>query len=295
MKNSIILMLKGFFMGIANVIPGVSGGTLAVTMGIYDKMIGAVNQLFKKFMKSVKILLPIGIGMCIGIIFLSFIIEHLLANYPLPTNCAFIGLIVGGLPIIVNKVKGEKPKASAIIIFILFFALIVGMQLISGGGDGSHGITISVVEVVKLFVIGVVASATMIVPGVSGSMVLMILGYYQPIIETINSTLTALKDLDGEGLLHGISILLPFGIGVIVGIFAIAKLITFLFENYEKLTYYAILGLIGASPIAILMNTDLSGTGFVTIIVSVICLVAGYFCARLLSKDENKEIKQNEE
>ena len=71
-------VLKGMVIGIANIIPGVSGGTLAVTMGIYDKMINAVNTLFKKFMKSVKILLPIGIGMGIGIIALSFIIEYCL-------------------------------------------------------------------------------------------------------------------------------------------------------------------------------------------------------------------------
>ena len=282
-------LLKGMVIGIANIIPGVSGGTLAVTMGIYDKMINAVNTLFKKFMKSVKILLPIGIGMGVGIIALSFIIEYCLGRYPLPTNCAFIGLIVGGLPVIAKKVKGEKPGVLGVILFIAFFALIVGMQLISGGDSESSGIEISLIEVFKLFGIGVIASATMIVPGVSVSMVLMILGYYQPIIETINSTITALKDLNMTGVLEGCAILLPFGIGVLVGIFAIAKLIAFLFENFEKLTYYAILGLISASPVAILLNTDMSGIGVVSVIVSIVCFAGGYVIAMLLGGHEDKE------
>ena len=288
-------LLKGVVIGIANIIPGVSGGTLAVTMGIYDKMINAVNTLFKKFIKSLKVLLPIGIGMAIGIVLLSFIIEYCLGNYPLPTNCAFIGLIVGGLPVIAKKVKGEKPGILGIILFLAFFALIVGMQLISGGGSEGGSIEIGLVEVIKLFGIGVIASATMIVPGVSGSMVLMILGYYQPIIETINTTIVALKDLNFSGVLDGCAILVPFGIGVVVGIFAIAKIIAYLFANFEKLTYYAILGLIGASPVAILMNTDMSGIGLVSVIVSVVCFAGGYVIAMLLGENEDKESADEEQ
>lgn len=284
-------ILKGIVIGIANIIPGVSGGTMAVTMGIYDKMIEAVNNLFKKFKESIKVLLPLFIGMGVGIVGLSFILEYLLENYPLQTNSAFIGLIVGGIPLICNRLKaslkGKDDKLlgfAQIAVFIVFFALIVGMQLVSGGEDNGSGITLSIIEVVKLIIIGVIASATMIVPGVSGSMVLMILGYYQPIIETINGTMTALKDFDINGIMHGIAVLCPFGIGVVVGIFAIAKLISFLFKNYEKLTYFAILGLIAASPIAILLNTNMK-TGVIGAIIAIICFVAGFACARLLGGD----------
>lgn len=292
--NFIKDILKGVVMGIANIIPGVSGGTMAVTMGIYDKMINAVNILFKKFSYSVKVLLPLFIGMALGIIGLSFLIEYLLGEYPLQTNAAFIGLIIGGIPIILSKVKTEKPGVAAIVIFALFFALIVGLQLVSGGNDDATGITLTSIEIVKLFVVGVIASATMIIPGVSGSMVLMILGYYQPVLATINSTMTALKNFDIATVMYGVAILLPFGIGVIVGIFAIAKLIAYLFANFEKLTYYAILGLIGASPVAILMNTDMSAVSLVGVIVAIVCCGAGFLCAHLLAgtNSDNSNTKQ---
>ena len=105
--------------------------------------------------------------------------------------------------------------------------------------------------IISLFLVGIIASATMVVPGVSGSLVMMILGYYYGILEAIRSFIEALKNLDTAGLLNGFLLLFPLGIGVLLGIFLIAKLITFLFERYGVQTYCAILGLIVASPFAI--------------------------------------------
>ena len=279
----LIDVLKGVVMGIANIIPGVSGGTMAVTMGIYDKMIGAINKIFKKFVESIKILIPIGIGMVLGIVLLSFLIEKMLADYPLQTNCVFIGLILGGFPIIVNRVKGKKITPVCIIAFIAFFALIIVMQLI-GGEENVATIKMSVIEVIKLFAVGIVASATMIIPGVSGSMMLMILGYYAPILESINDFIRCLTKVDVAGMLDAAKILFPFGIGVLVGIVLIAKLVEYLFNHFEKETFYGILGLLAASPIAILMNTGIDNVGAVTVIASLVCLVAGYGIARVLTK-----------
>lgn len=279
----LIDVLKGAVIGIANIIPGVSGGTMAVTMGIYDKMIGAVNKIFKKFKESIKILIPIGIGMVLGIVLLSFLIEKMLADYPLQTNCVFIGLILGGLPIIVNKVKGKKVTPVCVIAFILMFALIIGMQLL-GGEENVATIEMSFVEVLKLFGIGIVASATMIIPGVSGSMMLMILGYYAPILENINNFIRSATKFEVAGMLESAKILMPFGVGILVGIVLIARLVEYLFNHFEKETYYGILGLLGASPIAILMNCSMKSIGAVTVIVSLVCLVAGFAVARALTK-----------
>lgn len=279
----LIDVLKGVVIGIANIIPGVSGGTMAVTMGIYDKMIGAINKIFKKFVESIKILIPIGIGMVLGIVLLSFIIEKMLADYPLQTNCVFIGLILGGFPIIVNRIKGKKITPVCIVAFIVFFALIIVMQLI-GGEENVATIEMSVIEVIKLFAVGIVASATMIIPGVSGSMMLMILGYYAPILESINDFIRCLTKFDIAGMFDAAKILFPFGIGVLVGIVLIAKLVEYLFNHFEKETFYGILGLLAASPIAILMNTGIDNVGVVTVIASLVCLVAGYGIARVLTK-----------
>lgn len=300
--NFIKDILKGMVMGIANVIPGVSGGTLAVTMGIYDKMINAINSLLKKFVESVRVLLPLLLGMAIGIVGLSFAIEYLLENHPVQTNAAFIGLIIGGIPIIYARIKKSRKKEDEKLIglgevtaFVIFFAVIVGLQLISGTDEAATGITLSLIEVAKLFVVGIIASATMIIPGVSGSMILMLLGYYQPVIETINDTITALKDFDIDALLHGVGVLFPFGLGVLVGIFVIAKIISFLFEHFEKITYFAIMGLIVASPIAILMNTNFEGTKISGTLIAIICFILGFVCARLLGGGKNGDTDDGQE
>ena len=122
----------------------------------------------------------------------------------------------------------------------------------------------------------------MVVPGVSGSMMLMLLGYYDTIIETINDFIDALLAFNMPEILRVFGILIPFGIGVVIGIFAIAKLIEFIFKKAEIHAYYGIIGLILASPIAILMKTDWSGVSILLIAVSVVTFVAGWFVASKL-------------
>ena len=117
-------VLKGMVIGIANIIPGVSGGTMMVAMGIYDKLIHCITHLFKEFKKSVLFLLPIAIGMGIAIIGSSFGIEYLFENFPVQTNLLFIGLIIGGLPAIWKNVKGKSIRLGHILAFLAFFALI---------------------------------------------------------------------------------------------------------------------------------------------------------------------------
>ena len=104
-KKNLILFIKGFIMGIANVIPGVSGGTLAVILGIFKDFVGSISNIFKSFKKSILFLLPIVIGMGVAIIASSKLIENCLTYYPLATILFFVGLILGGVPILFNKIK----------------------------------------------------------------------------------------------------------------------------------------------------------------------------------------------
>lgn len=138
---------------------------------------------------------------------------------------------------------------------------------------------------VKLFVIGVIASATMVIPGVSGSMILMLLGYYQPILTTINTFIKSALTFDIAALITPTLILLPFGLGVVLGIFAIAKLIEVLLARYEALTFCAILGLVVASPIAILMGVSLPTLTVSMIMTSVLALLVGIVIAFYLGKE----------
>ena len=277
---------KGAVIGIANIIPGVSGGTMAVSMGIYDKLIHCITHLFKEFKKSVGFLIPIVIGAAIALVASSFGLEYLFANYPIPTNLLFIGLILGGLPAMTKKVKGNKLKIGHIAAFLLFFLFVVALAAI-GEREGSQAdLSFNFLNVLLLFVIGVIASATMVVPGVSGSMILLLLGYYNPIIENINAFIRALTSFDVDGILKGFGVLVPFGIGVVVGIFAIAKLIEVIFAKFPLYAFWAIIGLIVASPIAIvLMNLgSFTRVTVLAVVASVITLPLGFFIAMKLGE-----------
>lgn len=255
-------ILKGIVIGLANVIPGVSGGTMMVSMGIYDKLIHCITHLFSEFKKSLRFLVPIFIGIGIAAVVVPFGIEFLFANYPFQTNLLFIGLIIGGLPAVWKKVKGSSVRVGHIIACILFFALVAGLALVGETEGNAADLSFSLISVIKLFGVGIVASATMVIPGVSGSMMLLLMGYYHPILETITNFIKAALAFDMNGILAGMGVLIPFGIGVVVGIFAIAKLIEIIFVKFPLYAYWAIIGLIISSPVAILV---VGGVGTVTV------------------------------
>lgn len=275
-------ILQGMVVGIANIIPGVSGGTMMVAMGLYDKLIHAITHLKSEFKESLKLLIPIFVGAGIAIVALSRLFEFLLETYPVPTNFAFCGLIAGSLPFIFKKVKGYTVTVGKIIPFLVFFGIVILMAVMGETSGNAADVSFGVINVVKLFGVGVIAAATMVVPGVSGSMMLMLLGYYDVIIETINDCIDALLKFDIAEILRTAGVLAPFGIGVVIGIFVIAKIVEFIFSKAEIHAYYGIIGLILASPIAILMKTDWSGISVVMIIISVVTFAAGWFTASKL-------------
>ena len=272
-------LLKGIVMGIANIIPGVSGGTMAVSMGIYDKLIHCVTHLFKEFKESMKFLIPIFLGIGIALVGLSFIIEPAFEYFPLQTNCLFIGLIVGGLPAVWQKVKGKGIKVSYILPFILFFGVVVGLAAIGEKEGAAADLSFSLWSVIRLFAVGIIASATMVIPGVSGSMMMLLMGYYNPIVSAIKNFVTALASFDMEGILAGCGVLVPMGLGIVVGIFAIAKLIEIIFEKFPIQAFWAIIGLIVASPVAIFLLGDVGAITIIGVLTSIVTFVIGFFVA----------------
>jgi len=254
-------ILKGMVIGVANIIPGVSGGTMAVSLGIYERLINSITTIRKEWRKNIIFLVTVIIGMGIGIVAFSKAIDFLLKNHALPTALAFIGLVLGGIPLLLVSLNGSLDKekkrfgASHVITFIIFCAIVLGMALLNGKIAAGAEKEIGFVQIIILFFMGVIASATMVIPGVSGSMMLMVFGYYDTVITTINKCMDAVFALDFAKFFECCVILVPFGIGVIVGIVAVAKLIDFLFKRFASLTFSAILGLVAASPGAIIINT----------------------------------------
>lgn len=259
MKDSIILVIKGFIMGIANIIPGVSGGTLALILGIYEDFIGAISHFFSKLKENIKFLLPVIIGMGLAIVSLSRVIDYSYKHFPIPTSLFFVGLVLGGIPMLLAKVKNTKElkSASSYIIALITFSIVIIMacsDLIFGTGLKISLSNMNLFGYILLFLVGIVAAATMVIPGVSGSLVLMLLGYYYPVIKLIKE-LTSLKNVGSNILILGV-----FGVGVLFGIVAISKLLEYLFKKHEVKTYFGVLGFIFASVLAIPISTILNNT-----------------------------------
>lgn len=253
-KENIILGVKGFIMGIANIIPGVSGGTLALTLGIYERFIGAISHFFSNLKENIKFLLPIAIGLCLAILSMSRVIDYSYEHFPIPTTLFFVGLVIGGIPMLYHKVKGKKEgkQISSWIILLMTFSLVIVMAFADQLFGTTAKVNLSGLNLwgyLILFCVGVIAAATMVIPGVSGSLVLMLLGYYYPILKVVKS-LTKFENLGENIMIAGI-----FGIGVLIGIVLISKIIEFLLKKFETKTYYGVLGFIFASILAIPIST----------------------------------------
>ena len=269
MKDKLLYIIKGFFFGVANIIPGVSGGTIAITMGIYEDMISSISGFLKNPKKSIMYLLPIGIGAVLSILLMSKIISFCLDRFPAPTNLFFIGLIVGGIPLLTRKVKGAKFNPINAFLLLLTFSIIMFMTFSDGGGSNMDLSNVTFGKMILLFIVGMIAAGCMVIPGISGSFVLMLLGAYKPVISVIGD-LTNISNLG-----HNLSILIPFGIGVVVGIILIAKILEFLFNKYEVSTYYAILGFILASVIALAVTVIGVHASVIEIIVGIVLFAVG--------------------
>lgn len=272
-------------MGVANIMPGVSGGTLAISMGIYNKIIYAVTHLRKDLKNSVRILMPIGIGVLLGFIGLSYVIRGLFVYYPLQTNFLFIGLVLGGLPEIVKPIRRERITCARILIFLLFFVLVSGLPLLNISGKEAM-MDLSFITGIKMFGIGIISAATMVIPGVSGSMILLIFGYYQPLLDEITGCISGLLMMDGDKILRGIVLLGPAVLGVGIGIIVIAKLVEYLLGHHKITSYWAIFGLILASPIGIFLEMENVSWDVLSLAAGILAFLAGLFVTNQLGEKE---------
>ena len=279
MKENIMLILKGFALGIANVIPGVSGGTIAVILGIYEKLIDILSNLKTKLKENFKYLLFLAIGLILAIGLFSNAVTFCLKNYPFATILFFIGFIIGGMPPLLNKVK-SKIDIKSVICFIIAFTVVMLMAFITPDTMNKSLDIINIKTLIILFLIGVLGAASMVLPGISGSFVLMLIGYYEPIMNSI-SEFTKLNNLT-----HNILILALFGLGVLFGIIFMAKLIKILLEKYEIPMYMGIIGFVIASAISILVSVIGSSYGVLQIIIGVILMFVGIIASRMISKGE---------
>ncbi|MBR6253705.1 MAG: DUF368 domain-containing protein [Clostridia bacterium] len=286
MKEFILDVVKGMLIGVANVIPGVSGGTIAVSTGVYEKIIDAINNIRKEFKQSVKTLFPFVVGIIIGIIALAFVITFLLNNEiaKVPTTACFIGLVLGGVPMLHNKIKDEKLKWTHIVAFIITLAIIIVPAAVAVNTKPIDNMELNAINVIILGMLGVISAAAMVVPGVSGSMILMMLGYYDYVIGTIKNTISELVHFNFTDSLNGIIVMIPFAIGVLLGIIIITKIISTILKRWPNASTWGILGLVVASPFAIIVKIGTVTINPLIVILSVITFIVGYFISNKLGE-----------
>ncbi len=276
-KEFIFDVIRGMAIGIAFIIPGFSGGSVAAILGIYEKLVNAIADVFKSFKSSIKTLLPIGIGMVIGVLALLFPLGWALEAFPIPTVCIFVGLAIGGLPSVTDKLSGKaRPHYAFSFAIPLLLALALSFLPVSADVDLFN---LNVGGYVLLFFIGLLGSAALVVPGISGSMILLILGYYNPIVNLATNHL-----LRGKDILTSILVLGVTALGIAIGFFIISIIMKHLLEKCPRGTYFAILGFIlGSIPTVYISTVKESGKTFWSLmphagywVVSALLLLLGF-------------------
>ena len=252
-KGFLADVFAGYLIGVAFIIPGFSGGSIAAIVGIYERLINAITGIFTDFKKSIKTLLPIGIGLVLGVLSLMKPLELALTWAPIPTVSLFVGLALGGMLSVTDKVKGKVGAANAFALAIPLLAS-AGLCFIPTGADIDL-FALDLGGYAMLFSVGLLASAALVVPGISGSMLLLILGYYNPIIKIMTQHLFAFKDIGQSLAVLGVA-----GAGIIIGFFIISYVMKWLLKTCPRGTYFAIIGfIVGSMPSAFVSTAKEAG------------------------------------
>lgn len=271
-------VLNGVLMGVANVIPGVSGGTIAVVLGFYDELMNCITLNLKVIKEHFMFLLTLGIGVVIGVVGLSHLMEILFNTFPQQTYFSFIGIILGSLPLVFTKARIKNPKLTMSSYVGFAVALLVMIVMAFLNVDSESGSVLYTTLTPESFVMCTIAMAiavsTMIIPGISGSMILIVMNMYQTIyFEVLNKM--------------NIPLLLPCAIGGVIGLFGGAILIRFLLAKYNQFTYMVIVGLLVGSIIQLIVQANIVAFDL-GLIISVVIMLVVMFGFYKMSESEYK-------
>ena len=271
----LVLIFKGFIIGMAKIIPGVSGALIAISFGIYEKAIKAINYFFKNPWDNFLFLLPIGIGVLLSISLTSELFIYFISNYYLPTMLLFIGLIMGGIPNLIENVNIKKINFFHILTLILSFSTVFLISLV-GNQNFFIETTNQFINFVLFFVIGIVDALTMIIPGISGTAVMMLLGCYNLLLNFLSS-LTSI-----EAIFINIFKVIPYLLGIVLCVIILSKLMSYLFDKKKEYMYCGILGFTLSSVLILFFETFKNNYSILETIVALILLIVGYNISRKL-------------
>lgn len=266
---------RGVLMGISDLIPGVSGGTIAFILGIYDRLLAAISGFFsREWKKHLGFLVPLAMGIVITLLLFSRVIDFLLTNYFEATQFFFMGLIIGVLPYIMKTAEVKKNFTTRHIVILSVIGIALASTAFIQTSDAITPITaLSVPSFFLLFFSGWIASMAMLLPGVSGSFILLLIGVY-------STAINALSTLN-------IPVILTIGAGVMIGFIISSKLIRYLLIHYTYVTYAAIIGLILGSLFVVFpgVSGDLT-----TLLLSLATFTVGLVFTLLFSSPKKTDI-----
>ena len=253
MKKILLDFVRGILIGVAIVIPGFSAGGMSVVLDIYERFINAFSDLLQKPLKTLKDMWALFIGMAIGVVVSIKLLVWLLTFAPIPTALFFVGLVIGSLPKTYQHTSKNKLRLQDILFFILGIALVVSLPFIRTASVTNYQFNLSMALII--FGLTMLASTANVVPGVSGSMILLALGYYEIIwVNVVGDFFDAILAFDFPMIFQTVVPVIPFGLGVIIGMVLFSKLIAWLLKKTTQTFYSTILGLLCASPFAILFS-----------------------------------------
>lgn len=250
-------VIKGVFIGAGAIVPGVSSGVLCVIFGIYEKLLDAVLNFFKDIKNNLKFLFPIALGVVIGVLLFSNLLNYLLYEFPIQTKSIFIGLIIGTIPSLIKEVNSKEKFEFKNIIYLLI-ALALGVITVILESRMTL-VNIEGISNIYLVVCGIIMSVGIVVPGVSSTIILMLLGVYSIYLQSIANLY--------------LPVLIPIAIGLILGSIIVMKLTKKLLDNYYGRTFYTIIGFTIGSIFVLLPQ----GMTLIQKVLCVLCIILGIY------------------
>lgn len=270
-----ITFLKGIIVGIGGIAPGLSGSVLLVIFGLYQKTIGAIGTLFKDFKNNLKFLIPLFAGFGVGVIIFSKIVNYLLNTFEAYTRFAFLGLVIGTIPLFYKEVK--KEGFSKKYYFVIVIAAIIGFSVFFI--NKNLFAPVNNPNLLQSIMLGVAVAGSSIVPGVDSAVILSTLGLYELYVSSLAS--------------FNLTILIPAGFGLIIGVLVISFVINKLINKFYTMTFSIIFGLFLSIIPNVLNKSCTLQLNFQTIICLLLTLI-GFIVSYYLGdiKKHNQKIKE---
>ena len=261
-------VVKGIFIGAGAIVPGVSSGVLCVIFGIYEKILDSVLNFFKNIKQNIKFLFPIALGVGIGVLLFSNILNYLLYEFPIQIKSIFIGLIIGTIPSLIKEVN-EKEKFKHKNLIYLLIALAIGIITVVLENKINIVSNVDSMNIIYLVISGAIMSIGIVIPGVSSTIILMLMGVYSIYLQSVANLY--------------LPVLIPMGIGLILGSIIVMKLTKKLLEKYYAQTFYSIIGFTIGSIFVLLPQ----GMTLLETVLCVLCVILGIYISHIPEEIKN--------